>query len=71
MVRTREIIGSALRRLDKKLASRQIDLHLADNLALIHVDALLLQQEVANLLDNPDKYSPAGLPSIFLFKLRR
>ena len=35
---------------------------MADNLTLIHVDAVLLQQVVVNLLDNADKYSPAGLP---------
>jgi two-component system sensor histidine kinase KdpD len=57
-----EIIGSALRRLDKKLASRQVNIHMADNLALIHIDAVLLQQVMVNLLDNADKYSPAGLP---------
>ena len=57
-----EIVGSALRRLDKKLKARQINTQMADNLALIHVDAVLLQQVMVNLLDNADKYSPAGLP---------
>ncbi len=57
-----EIVGSALSRLDKKLAARQVNIHMADNLALIHIDAVLLQQVMVNLLDNADKYSPAGLP---------
>ena len=57
-----EIVGSALRRLDKKLKTRPINIHMADNLALIHVDAVLLQQVMVNLLDNADKYSPAGRP---------
>ncbi len=57
-----EIIGSALRRLDKKLKTRQVNVHMEDGLALIHVDAVLLQQVLVNLLDNADKYSPAGLP---------
>jgi len=57
-----EIIGGALRRLDKKLAGRQINIQMANNLALIHIDAVLLQQVMVNLLDNADKYSPAGLP---------
>lgn len=53
-----EIIGSALHYLDKKLHYRQIHLHISDNLALIHVDAVLLQQVMVNLLDNADKFSP-------------
>ncbi len=57
-----EIVGSALRRLDKKLKTRQVNILMADNLALIHVDAVLLQQVMVNLLDNADKYSPASLP---------
>jgi len=57
-----EFIGSALRRLDKKLESRQVNILMADNLALVLVDAVLLQQVLVNLLDNADKYSPAGLP---------
>lgn len=55
-----EIVGSALRRLDKKLKARQVATHMADNLALVHVDAVLLQQVMVNLLDNADKYSPQG-----------
>lgn len=57
-----EIVGSALRRLDKKLKTRPVNVTMADNQALIHVDAVLLQQVLVNLLDNADKYSPTGLP---------
>ncbi|MGZ5051619.1 MAG: DUF4118 domain-containing protein [Methylobacter sp.] len=57
-----EIVGSALRRLAKKLKDRQVNTHMADNLVLAHVDAVLLQQVMVNLLDNADKYSPAGTP---------
>jgi two-component system sensor histidine kinase KdpD len=53
-----EIIGSALHCLNKKLQYRQINLHIAQNLALIYVDAVLLQQVIVNLIDNADKYSP-------------
>ena len=57
-----ELVGSALRRLDKKMKNRQVNVRMADGLALIHVDAVLLQQVLVNLLDNADKYSPPGLP---------
>lgn len=57
-----EIIGSALRRLDKKLTGRQVNVFMPDGQALIYVDAVLLQQVIVNLLDNADKYSPPGLP---------
>ena len=57
-----EIVGSALRRLDKKLKTRQVNVNMSDGVTLIHVDAVLLQQVLVNLLDNAAKYSPAGRP---------
>jgi len=57
-----EIVGSALSRLDKQLKSRPVNIHMPENLALINVDAVLLQQVMVNLLDNADKYSDSGLP---------
>jgi K+-sensing histidine kinase KdpD len=57
-----EIVGSALSRLDKQLKYRPVNIHMPENLALINVDAVLLQQVMVNLLDNADKYSGSGLP---------
>lgn len=57
-----EIIGSALRILDKKLKGRDVHVNIQNSQTLIHVDAVLLQQVIVNLLDNAHKYSPAELP---------
>lgn len=57
-----EIIGSALRRLDKKLKGRDVNIQIQNSQALIYVDAVLLQQVIVNLLENANKYSPTGLP---------
>jgi len=57
-----EIIGSALRRLDKNLKTRPVNIQLEINLPLIYIDAVLLQQVIVNLLDNANKYSPELCP---------
>ncbi|HEX7380510.1 MAG TPA: sensor histidine kinase KdpD [Pirellulales bacterium] len=57
-----EVIGSALHRLDKPLAGRQINTQLADQLPLVPLDATLIEQVFINLLENVEKYTPAGSP---------
>lgn len=54
-----EILGSALRRLDKTLKQRRIDIRIAATNPLIYADAALMQTLIVNLLDNAHKYSPA------------
>jgi two-component system sensor histidine kinase KdpD len=58
----REIIGSALRRAEKVLAGRRIDLDLAPELPMVALDAVLFEQVLFNLLDNAASYAPAGTP---------
>lgn len=57
-----EIIGSALHRLRKPLAGRQINTRLADDLPLVPLDETLIEQAFVNLLENIEKYTPAGSP---------
>ncbi len=53
-----DIIGSALTRMERQLVGREIKTSLDDNLPLIHVDSILIEQLLLNLIDNAAKYSP-------------
>jgi two-component system sensor histidine kinase KdpD len=55
-----EIVGSALQRAGKILASHHVELELAAGLPMLALDAVLFEQVLFNLLDNAAKYSPEG-----------
>jgi len=57
-----EIIGSALRRMRKRLGDRPVAVDLDDGLTLVYVDAVLMQQVLVNLLENAVKYTPETSP---------
>jgi two-component system sensor histidine kinase KdpD len=52
-----EIIGSALRRMERHLGSRRIHVELDPALPLVRADAVLLEQLLINLLENAGKYT--------------
>jgi two-component system sensor histidine kinase KdpD len=54
-----EVVGSALERSKKALASRPINVRLADDLPLVKMDGVLVEQVLINLLENAAKYTPA------------
>jgi two-component system sensor histidine kinase KdpD len=56
----REVVGRALRRLDRDLAGHRIVRDLPAFLREVSGDAGLLEQVVANILDNAAKYAPRG-----------
>jgi two-component system sensor histidine kinase KdpD len=56
----REIAGEALRRLKRPLAEHTVNIDVEPGDALIHTDAVLLEQTLVNLLDNAAKFSPTG-----------
>jgi two-component system sensor histidine kinase KdpD len=56
----REIAGEAVRRLKRPLAAHEVDMHVEPADALVHTDAVLLEQILVNLLDNAAKFSPPG-----------
>jgi two-component system sensor histidine kinase KdpD len=55
-----ELIGSALTRLEAKLADRAVAVTLPPGLPLVLVDPVLFEQLLVNLLENAVKYTPAG-----------
>jgi two-component system, OmpR family, sensor histidine kinase KdpD len=55
-----DLAGAALRRCAKSLAAHKVKLSLPANLPLLMLDDVLMEQVLANLLDNAAKYTPAG-----------
>jgi two-component system sensor histidine kinase KdpD len=53
-----EMVGSALNRLEKKLAGHRISTDLPEDLPLLSVDPVLFEQVFINLLENAGKYTP-------------
>ncbi len=57
-----EVIGSALTRLDKALAGREVKTHVPADLPLVPFDAVMIEQVLINLLENALKYTPTASP---------
>ncbi len=55
-----ELIGSAVKRCAKPLASHRVKVTLPEGLPMLHADPVLTEQLLVNLLDNAAKYSPEG-----------
>lgn len=54
-----EIAGSVLARLSERLARHRVVVDLPDDLPLVRVDAALIEQALANLLENAARHTPA------------
>ncbi len=57
--RSREIVGLALARLDNELAGREVAIDVASDV-IAHVDPILVEQLLVNLLDNASKHTDPG-----------
>jgi two-component system, OmpR family, sensor histidine kinase KdpD len=53
-----EIAGAVLRRLRERLATHLLMVDLPDDLPLVRVDAMLIEQVLANLLENAARHTP-------------
>jgi len=57
-----DVVGAALRHLDRRLRGREIRTNLPENLPLLNMDGVGIEQVLANLIDNAVEYSPADTP---------
>jgi two-component system sensor histidine kinase KdpD len=55
-----EIVGSALTRLRRQLEHHTVRVEIPADLPLVHVDGVLLEQLLINLLENVVRYTPPG-----------
>jgi two-component system, OmpR family, sensor histidine kinase KdpD len=55
-----EIVGAALQRAGGVLAGHRVEVDIVPHLPMLHIDAVLFEQVLFNLLDNAAKYSPVG-----------
>jgi len=53
-----EILGAVLQRLRERLATHMVMIELPDDLPLVRVDSVLIEQVLANLLENAAKHTP-------------
>jgi two-component system sensor histidine kinase KdpD len=55
-----EITGSVLTRLSERLAQHRVVLDIPGDLPLVRIDAALIEQALANLLENAARHTPPG-----------
>ena len=57
-----EVVGAALSRLERRLADHEVKTMLPSDLPLVHLDGVLIEQVLINLLENALNFSPAKTP---------
>ncbi|WP_322617851.1 two-component system sensor histidine kinase KdpD [Pseudomonas sp. BIC9C] len=55
-----EVVGSALRAIQSILGQRSVHVALDDDLPPVHIDAVLIERILINLLENAVKFTPQG-----------
>lgn len=57
-----EVIGSTLRYLEKRLHGRRVEVRFPRELPLVHIDDVMIEQVLVNLVDNALRYAPGDSP---------
>jgi two-component system sensor histidine kinase KdpD len=57
-----EVVGSALKAMSGTLDLRRVRVALPEDLPLLHLDAVLIERVLCNLLENAAKFTPTGSP---------
>jgi two-component system, OmpR family, sensor histidine kinase KdpD len=57
-----DVVGSALRHLDRRLAGRPVTVTIPADLPLVRIDEVAIEQVLVNLIDNALEHTPAGTP---------
>jgi len=65
-----EVVGAALAANAPALAGRPVQVRLPDDLPLLHLDAVLIDRVLANLLENAAKFTPPGTPIVIRAQAR-
>jgi two-component system sensor histidine kinase KdpD len=55
-----DIVNAVVERKQRKLSGHRLEVDVPDELPLVHADPVLIEQALAQVLDNAAKYSPAG-----------
>jgi two-component system sensor histidine kinase KdpD len=58
----RDVIAQAVQGLNRALASRPLEVEVSDDFPLLHVDSVLLERVLENLVDNAVKYAKGDSP---------
>jgi two-component system sensor histidine kinase KdpD len=59
-----EVVGSALKAMSGTLDPGRVRVSLPEDLPLVHIDAVLVERVLCNLLENAAKYTPPGSPIV-------
>jgi two-component system, OmpR family, sensor histidine kinase KdpD len=59
-----DFVNAALQRCRNRLAGRTVEVRLPEELVLLHIDSVLMERALGQILDNAAKYSPSDSPIV-------